>query len=152
MSVHRGRIGLLCAALESGLYEQGTGRLHRKDARTGQEAWCCLGVAGDVAARFGADISRGEWVPWGEDDADVFCEEIDGSDTVLGGTVMAWYGIPDENPLLVTPAGEAIAAVRLNDVRLYTFAEIAAAFRAAFLTEDEVSDDPDTEDEVSDGE
>ena len=124
--VNRERVELLCAALESGEYLQGQMCLHVKNQR--HDVWCCLGVAGDVAARNGADISR-RW--------DGVMEYIDSSGSVLGPSVRRWYGFADANPSLLGPDGEWRTAIRLNDGGEMNapvgFTEIAAAFRRTFL-------------------
>jgi hypothetical protein len=55
-------LDLLTAALESGEYEQGRGRLHYLE--DGKEKFCCLGVLCRVALKDGAEVSE-ESAPYG---------------------------------------------------------------------------------------
>lgn len=141
--INRGRVGLLCAALESDLYEKGTARLHTILVADGIEKhlWCCLGVAGDVAFRFGLIVERSCQMDsdgWGR-------EEIDGTLAVMSRKIQDWYGFEDGNPLLITPSGAVINASSWNDEGLRNpdgtrtssiLKDLAAGFRRTFLKEE----------------
>lgn len=129
--ISKGRVRLLVAALRSGLYAKGPGTLHKYNAATAgpfSGTWCCLGVAGDVARRFGLTVGEGT-ENWGA----ALCEKIDGSSAYMGENVMAWYGFRHENPVLVMPDGQYRTASDWNDTDGTTFADIAAGFERTYL-------------------
>jgi len=127
--VNKGRIRLLVAALRSGLYVKGTGFLHR-DPYTPQGSgafpgfWCCLGVAADVAHRFGLPVIR-----------EVLgrCEYIGGSSGYLSASVRDWYGFATRDPELLQADGARILASEWNDQPDSTLEEIADGFERTFL-------------------
>jgi hypothetical protein len=106
-SVDKGKVGLLVAALRSGLYPKGYGKLHRAAAGFQKEGWCCLGVACDVAARSGLELSR-------DTDHILHYERFDGSDSYLPQKVQEWFGFDNHSPRLKTPGGMKDAA-SVND-------------------------------------
>lgn len=129
--ISKGRVGLLVAALRSGLYAKGPGTLHKYNAEAPgpfSGTWCCLGVAGDVARRFGLTVSEGT-ENWGS----ARCEKIDGSSAYMGENVANWYGFSGENPVLIKPDGMAIAASDWNDMDATTFEDIAQGFERTYL-------------------
>ena len=103
MPVNRGRVRLLVAALRSGEYKKGRGKLHQTGT---EEGWCCLGVASDVAHKFGLPVVRAE--------SDYGCESFDGEASYLPQSVMDWYGFDSSNPRLRVPGGETNAST-VND-------------------------------------
>lgn len=152
MPVNKGRVALAVAALRSGLYLRGPGYLHNlrevppefdadfarglreqnPDAYPGW--WCCLGVLGDVAIRFGLVVER----HLAEADT---CESVGGSSAYLSPEVRDWYGLPDtySNDLLLTSAnGRKLRASLWNDDPSATFEDIARGFERTFLQEESV--------------
>jgi hypothetical protein len=81
------------AALRSGEFKQGTGRLYSADVVTLEKRYCCLGVACEVAERDGViqpesgDMDHLE-TPWR-------------SDAILSPTFQAWLGVNSGNPAFV---------------------------------------------------
>ena len=132
MPVNKGRVRLLVAAPQSGLYEKGVGRLHKTAAPDQEEGWCCLGVASDVAAKFGLELDRKP--------APYDCESFDGEASYLPRSVMEWYGFESNNPVLRTPDRE-ISASTVNDTgyqvvgghREASFKDIARFFKDTYL-------------------
>ena len=104
MPVNKGRVRLLVAALRSGEYKQGYGKLHRTGA---EEGFCCLGVASDVAHKFGLPVVR--------DKSDYGCESFDGETSYMPQSVMDWYGFDSNNPRLRVPGGGTAEASTVND-------------------------------------
>lgn len=145
--INKGRIGLLVAALRSGLYEQGRQRLHliSHDEETGTDkhTWCCLGVAADVARRFGLEFSTElRNLTW-EDGLQ--CELMGDTSVFMPPSVQQWYGIEHDNPRLKLEDGRLILAAAMNDngwadengvIHEATFEDVADAFERAYLKED----------------
>lgn len=98
-----------CAALRSGEYKRGTGRLHQFDDR-----FCCLGVLCDLAAKEGV-VQR-------DQAARHTMYRYDGEAHYLPDAVMYWAGLASANPRLTN--GRTLAAMN-DDGR--SFAEIANA-------------------------
>ena len=98
---------LWLAALRSGEYEQGRGRLRGQDNR-----FCCLGVLCDIHAKAGL----GEWIPL--DGGWVSYGEPKNRGVLTTG-VMAWAGLGLESPKL----GDRTLA-EINDTGM-SFADIA---------------------------
>lgn len=111
MPVNKGRVRLLVAALQSGLYEKSVGRLHRLESENKKEGWCCLGVASDVAAKFGLDLHREIEGDYGSGSRETF----DGKHDYMPSSVREWYGFDSANPDLRTPDGKLVSAATLND-------------------------------------
>ena len=103
MPVNKPRVRLLVAALKSGLYDKTHGRLHR----TEPNGWCCLGVASDVAHKFGLAVNR--------EPSDAYFESFDGESSYMPTSVMDWYGFDKSNPVLRLPDGRTRDASTLND-------------------------------------
>jgi hypothetical protein len=127
--VNKGRVRLLVAALRSGLYIKGTGFLHREpgipqDNGAFPGFWCCLGVAGDVAHRFGLPVAR---------EVRGHCEHIGGSPAYLSPSVSDWYGFATMDPVLLQADGGRILASEWNDRPDSTQQEIADGFERTFL-------------------
>ncbi len=136
--VNKGRVGLLVAALRSGLYVQGIGKLHHigREPVSGKQTdtWCCLGVATDVARRFGVEMST-----------EVSCssEYFDGAVSVMPAVAANWYGL-DANPQLALKNGDAHSAMNVNDLpnsfgNESTFEGIAQAFERTYLQPEEAA-------------
>ena len=142
---------LFTAALRSGQYQQGLGRLHRaivaplSDLRqefTGEWLHCCLGVACIVAKENGLAVSEkigdGFWCygTTGTEDPDT---GDFGNESVLPSNVADWYGW-DEDPKIpykpesgeydpeYDPSVYEAPAAECNDSKRMTFAQIADAF------------------------
>lgn len=136
--VNIGRVWLLYGALKSGLYPKGTGMLHRYyavpqvDGRT--EGYCCLGVASDVAHKFGLQIDR---YSDGRTESFAACSQY------MPPEVMEWFGFDLTDPILITPRNERIKASHWNDGGLFdseaggmvpsTLDDLAEGFRRTFL-------------------
>jgi hypothetical protein len=146
--VNIGRVWLLYGALKSGLYPKGTGMLHRyygadlPDGNT--EGYCCLGVASDVAHKFGLQINR---------DSDDYKEIFAGCTEYMPSEVMAWFGfdLPGRDPYLITPRNMRIKASQWNDGGLFdseteemvpsTLDDLAEGFRRTYLEPQEGDED-----------
>lgn len=100
------------AALQSGEYEQGVGRLNSNGK------FCCLGVLCELAAKEGV-------VPV---DADSFVVWYDGKSTFPPDKVAAWAGLDSINPQ-VRRWGRKTHLSRLNDVEGLPFRKIARLIR-----------------------
>ena len=121
------RIELLCQALESDRYVQGSGALRYNGKH------CCLGVACDIADPKGwrrnleGDTTH-EW-------------KFDTEVGYLSMRVVNWYGfnaVDDGtnwigNPKLQTDTGTWVTMTQLNDTYGYSFAAIAKALRRTYL-------------------
>ena len=106
------RIKRFIAALRSGKYKQGKGRL-RQDNR-----FCCLGVACDVSKR----SLRADW------DLDSFL----GENLTLPDEVVDYYGFTSDDPIL-----DEYNAAGLNDGAFgpsFTFKKIATFFEKEYLS------------------
>jgi hypothetical protein len=145
MPVNKGRVGLLVAALRSGEYTQGQGSLHRFEPQgegVVKETWCCLGVAADIADKFGCPLVRKK-----EYTLEYFGEAH--SSSYLPSEVAEWYGFPNDhsrdNPRLQRPDGTLTDAVTMNDTGLPTgdgyrkvgFDVIADAFERTYMKDDD---------------
>jgi hypothetical protein len=107
------------AALRSGKYSQCKNIL-----RSGDDCFCCLGVACDVAKN---DLGV-EWIKVeGFDQPYVFGNE----GGVLPPDVQDYYGFPGANPFLNEGIGQSEASY-LNDMLGYSFNQIADAFECTF--------------------
>jgi len=98
------------AALRSGQYRQGTGTLRWPDEDG--DRFCCLGVACEV---LGASWDGGYY---------------DGSGTFLPSTIASKLGFKNESPRLT----KALTCVAANDGMGWSFARIADALEARYLT------------------
>jgi len=103
-----------CAALRSGEYRQGAGKLTRGDRD------CCMGVLVKLAQGAGVPVRRVRhphgWI------------EYDGCENWLPPTVQEWAGLENQNPKFTADLGhgtEAVTLSELNDDRDQTFAQIA---------------------------
>jgi hypothetical protein len=96
LAINRERLRLLTAALRSGEYQQGQGRLVTIDP-SGVYQYCCLGVACEVAAANGLDLDvtvhssiRVPYLP--------YKVTYNNETTQLPGAVRAWYGFSECDP------------------------------------------------------
>lgn len=117
MSVNKERVELLCQALESGTFRQGSGCLRNGDK------YCCLGVACGVSG-------LGEWKEVIENDG-VF--EYLGGHSFLPNRVIEWYGFNSHNPGIKLRWDDSCTMSQANDVYDLSFAEIAVALRRTYL-------------------
>jgi hypothetical protein len=76
------------AALRSGEFKQGKGRLVRKDPDTGVWKHCCMGVACVLADRANVEM---------EVLVSAECKSFDGSTTLLPKPVYNWLGLDGDN-------------------------------------------------------
>ncbi len=103
------------SALRSGEYKQGQFKL-----RDENDNFCCLGVLCDLHSK----ETRNQWV---QSEAGNF-RYIGGSSEYLPTAVAKWAGI-NINPVLPVKIGQGETVdylMRINDVRGFTFTEIAA--------------------------
>lgn len=121
-------------ALRSGEYQQGTGRLKRKESET-CESYCCLGVLTDLYLK----EKGGQWVcvDTGEKYGvfrPVDADEVSFSVATLSGPVMKWSGITSEWGTYddITGPGGTQSLTTLNDGKRLTFTEIADVIEAKF--------------------
>jgi hypothetical protein len=141
VTVSKERVRLLVDALKSGEYAKTCGKLHVVSSEDDDrpEGWCCLGVAGDVAAKNGLDVPR-ETRDYGV----IHVESIDGNISYMGENVREWYGFDDRDPRLLTPTGTLRCASQLNDQGYwdgdrqveFTLPEIGDLFANTFLQEE----------------
>lgn len=126
-------------ALESGEYEQGTGYLHREHGK--DHVWCCLGVLCDLAVNekviFASTKEAPMSAPTGSLSAHTYGEEhLSGA---LPLEVQSWVGLDSGLPVVRVPSDdediefEFQPLSHLNDIKGWTFPEIAAAIRSSFL-------------------
>lgn len=121
----KARVRTYLAALRSGEYLQGTGRLRCENK------FCCLGIACEVFAK---ENPVATWKPSGLFHFSAFyANEESWNHYLLPPEVAAWFGFPTEDPAL-TPSFNATGC---NDVAGISFAEIADLFEAKFLSDDE---------------
>lgn len=133
------RIQLLIDALKTTKRTQGTGRLATKFGKSRKWSYCCLGIACEVAIKHGLPLQRKEF-PAGTaviksaiEYSNPKAPGYDGSSTKLPKAVADWYGLNSDNPGLLDENGARVFATELNDVRGYSFKQIAKAFQRTFL-------------------
>lgn len=108
-------------ALRSGEYEQGKGAL--RVYTDGEDAFCCLGVACDLAVRSGEGNWSGGYFYSVSGDP--------GNFQVLPKSIQDWLGLTNDSAILGTPleygteGGHAWLLTELNDHVGYSFAQIA---------------------------
>jgi len=132
----------LVEALRSGRFIQGRDKLESKYSET-LTKHCCLGVACRIAIENGLDLQVREsefitgptWFGGGEGNWPA-------STTSLPFEVSKWLGFTsgqddeyDSDPVLLDEDGNETSAIRLNDVRRYTFDQIADAFERTYLND-----------------
>jgi hypothetical protein len=113
MAVNRERVALVVTALRSGEYVQGKNCLHAVETGTDgikKHTWCCLGVACDVAAKAGLEMSRVLYDGR---------ESFDGSDGYLPESAREWFGFDSSDPYLKIPGYGACTASEVNDEGYY---------------------------------
>ena len=121
-------IKLWVAALRSGDYKQGKGRLQEVNPR-GERTYCCLGVASDLFIKEKGKLS---WVQ-DEGNTEVYCEGPESYDgALLPRVVREWLGVKASDPKF----GEH-SAVYYNDGGQYTFDQIADLIEKEYLLETE---------------
>ncbi len=110
---------LWLAALESGEFEQG-----KRELRTSDGRYCCLGVACEVYRR---ETGDGSWLSDAFNSYDFKPGDGDSAWSSLPPAVAEWYGLPSHDPTVVGPNGREALAM-LNDAG-HSFAEIAGWIR-----------------------
>lgn len=108
-------------ALRSGTYVQGRDRL-----RTVDNKFCCLGVLSDLAVEAGVGQWEGLYFHDDSDDEDGY---KDRSMANLTAGVIAWAGVPGEDPVIDSPSSRYSTAAGQND-RGASFEEIADMIEA----------------------
>jgi len=128
LPVNREHLLLFTAALRSGEFEQGRGRL--RVGKGDDATYCCLGVATIIAHRNGCPISDEE------------LEDILLKDSNLPDAVMEFYGLDSPNPglkrLVPDPTCDRpmTSAIGANDDHGWTFDVIADAFERTYLSDE----------------
>lgn len=127
-------------ALRSGEYEQTDGVLCRRTIGD-KYAFCCLGVASEVAIANGVELirlsdddEREQPYQWHDADSEpdnpIVVDSV--GENELPWPVQEWLGILSGNPVLDQSGLDCISA---NDERKYTFTEIADLVEARYLKE-----------------
>ena len=135
--MNKERIKLLVDALRSGKYQQG-----RKTLRSGDNKFCCLGVACDI---YHQQTGLGEWKP-NEDNRFAYFEApharygMNASYQVLPDGVIEWYGFNSSNPSIKVESNNDVAA-QINDDGA-SFETIAKGFEEQYLNEPKKDEDP----------
>ena len=116
-------------ALRSGNYEQGERTLHSKDARTGKEKWCCLGVLCDLAVKEGVipaptTFQVGEIRYNYRNKGKGFLPGCLPTSSLLPTDVLRWAGLQRRDGGFHTPP-EATSLAALNDDGVTSFESIA---------------------------
>lgn len=140
--VNKENMRLVVAALRSGKYLQGRGRL--KEIFKDSISYCCMGVMCEVAMEHGVvlDVARH---PLGNFSMFVI---FDGSAAFLRRNVLDWLGVGDNGELdgdlvIGMDGNETIAASYANDELKWDFEQIAASMEEYYkLLEDD--DDAET--------
>lgn len=124
--VNKDRVQLLVEALRSGQYLQGMESLHKNT--DGQDKFCCLGVACDVAVKNGLDVSVDT-----ADEPDFITYDDNGG--YMPESVYHWYGFPTDDPVIDRndQNGRVITATKANDNLRWTFGAIANAIEKEYL-------------------
>ena len=124
--VNKENMRLVVAALRSGRYLQGRGRL--KQIFKYSISYCCMGVMCEVAMEHGVvlDVARH---PLGEFSTSV---SFDGSSAFLRRSVLEWLGLDvsvegDGDPVVGMYGNEKISASYANDELGWDFERIAAS-------------------------
>lgn len=130
--VNKDRVQLLVEALRSGQYQQGMEFLH-KNNDGGQDQFCCLGVACDVAVKNGLDVS----VEPVEDKPNFITYDENGG--YMPTSVYHWYGFTTDDPVIDRndQNGQVITATKANDNMRWTFGAIANAIEKTYLNDGE---------------
>lgn len=140
VNVNRENVAKWVQALRSGEYEQATEVLCTRTIGD-KHAFCCLGVASEVAIANGVELIRltnddVREQPYQWHDADSEPDKPIVVDSVgeneLPWPVQEWLGIGSGNPEL---DDSGTRAIEFNDELKCTFAEIADLIEAKYLTE-----------------
>lgn len=135
--VNKENMRLVVAALRSGKYLQGRGRL--KEIFKDSISYCCMGVMCEVAMEHGVILATAT-CPLGESSKSV---SFDGSATFLRGSVVDWLGLDlgvdgDGDPAIGMDGNETISAAFANDQLGWDFEQIAASMEEYYkLLEDD---------------
>jgi len=108
---------LWVAALESGEYKQGRGRLRKKDR------FCCLGVLCDL---YNKETGKGKWIKIRPHKESFF--RLDNGNVVSGfppNEILEWAGLKSESPVIIIKNSRAEIS-GLNDENRYNFKRIAS--------------------------
>lgn len=135
--VNKENMRLVVAALRSGKYLQGRGRL--KEIFKDSISYCCMGVMCEVAMEHGVILATATY-PLGESSKSV---SFDGSSAFLRRNVLDWLGVGDNGELdrdlvIGKDGNETIAASYANDELKWDFEQIAASMEEYYkLLEDD---------------
>lgn len=110
------------AALRSGRYARGTGRLRQTDT-TGTQLHCCLGVLCELAVEDG--VIDATSTPIGFSSITRFGGGDGWSTAVLPPAVQAWAGVASCDPTVVGNDGVRVGLSTINDSNRYEFDGIA---------------------------
>lgn len=101
------------AALRSGDYKQGNGALRERHGDGVSDTYCCLGVLCDIAVKADVisqpDLGEAEEPGYTEH---FYLHGYLGAQSYLPDEVVAWAGLPSENPDI---EGDAATLSELND-------------------------------------
>lgn len=116
------------AALRSGEFQQGRGKLAAVEETSDERRYCCLGVLCELAARDGVVTVRDgvDWVSYMDNDGPM---QIN----YLPRAVASWAGLSSTNPRIrsINVSGDTPTLSYLNDSG-YTFDQIADVIDAEF--------------------
>lgn len=113
--MNKDRLRLWVKALRSGDYRQGVEKLYNPE----ENAWCCLGVACDVARTVGGLPLQVEYYDG--------VASFDSCKEYLPNGVVEWFGLERHNPVL-----EGHQATEWNDEFAASFDEIADLIEAEY--------------------
>lgn len=119
-------------ALESGEYEQCTGRLRKDDEEV--QSFCCLGVVTDLYAKETGEKWFAGYDELPSRDHLTDSEMLVANAGGLPNPVYKWLGLSSIDPELdIDSDGHTEAATTLNDSRGWSFKQIAQAIRRTYL-------------------
>lgn len=139
MRVNKANMRLVVAALRSGKYLQGRGRLKCISNDGTPIGYCCMGVMCEVAIEKGVELDV--QFLWLNDFSRAV--RFDGSPTFLRTKVIEWLGVhdngePDQDLVIGKDGNEMISAAYANDELKWDFKQIAASMEAYYgLLEDD---------------
>jgi hypothetical protein len=137
--VNKANMRLVVAALRSGKYPQGMGRLKEITNDGTVLGYCCMGVMCEVAIAHGVSLETHSYPLSGITRAVGF----DGSSAFLRANVLNWLGLEvsadgDGDPIVETDGNEEISASYANDSGGWDFNQIADSMEAYYqLLEDD---------------
>ena len=138
--VNKANMRLVVAALRSGKYPQGTGRLKEVDVSGKAIGYCCMGVMCEVAIEHGVPVQVNRYALGSETRK---AETFDGSPSFLRRNVANWLGLDTDVELDVdltvgVDGNQLISASYVNDELKWPFERIADSMEDYYkLAEDD---------------